>query len=174
KKQDDGSWKVVLDVGGAETKEPYTGSREPKTAPAIKKHAANAQVNVETERANLLQAEQAFLKSAQKDGIAKAFAQHLSATARVHRRGMQPILGHKAIAQFFARTTHVPTWEPLYAEVAHSGDLGYTYGSYALQKNLDSAIAVEQGYYARVWKRGANAQWQVVLDTTSPLPAEKN
>jgi len=173
KKQADGNWKVVLDVGGAETNEPYKGSREAKTIPAMKKKATNAKVNVETERINLLNAERAFLKSAQADGMVKAFSKHLNKEARLHRNGVQPILGQEAIAQFLAKASFSPTWEPMFAEVAQSGDLGYTYGSYELKETSNSNAATEKGYYARVWKRGANEQWQVVLDTTSPLPPEQ-
>jgi ketosteroid isomerase-like protein len=170
KKQADGNWKVVLDVGGAQTSEPYTGSREAKTAPAMKKKMTNAKVNVEAERSNLLNADRAFLKSAQTDGMAKAYAKHVSQYARVHRNGVQPIIGQEAIVQFLAKTSVAPTWEPMFADVAQSGDLGYTYGSYELK---EANATSEKGYYARVWKRGANDQWQVVLDTTSPLPPEQ-
>lgn len=170
KKQPDGNWKVVLDVGGAQTTEPYTGSREPTTAPAMKKKTTNTKVNVETERANLLNAERAFLKSAQTDGMVKAFAKYLSHYARLHRNGVQPILGQDEIVKFLAQTSVTPAWEPMFADVAQSGDLGYTYGSYEL-KEKDATS--EKGHYARVWKRGANNQWQVVLDTTSPLPPEQ-
>jgi ketosteroid isomerase-like protein len=173
KKQADGNWKVVLDVGGAETKEPYKGSREAKTAPAVAKKAMNAKVNVEAERANLLNAERVFLKSAQTGGMAKAFAKHLSQDARVHRNGVQPLLGQEAFTQFFAKTSFIPAWEPMFADVAQSGDLGYTYGSYELKDANNAGTTAEKGYYARVWKRGANDQWHVVLDTTSPLPPEE-
>lgn len=173
KKLADGNWKVVLDVGGAETTEPYTGSREAKTAPAAANKAMNAKVNVEAERANVLNAERAFLKSAQHDGMVKAFAKHLNQDARLHRNGVQPILGQEAITQFLAKTSFIPTWEPMFADVAQSGDLGYTYGSYELKETGNAGAIAEKGYYARVWKRGANGQWQVVLDTTSPLPPEE-
>jgi len=59
----------------------------------------------------------------------------------------------------------------LFAEVTQSGDWGYTYGSYELKEA--NRASTETGYYARVWKRGANEGWQVVLDTTSPLPPEQ-
>jgi len=173
KKQADGNWKVVLDVGGAETNEPYRGSREAKTAPAMKKKAMKAKVNVEAERTNLLNAERAFLKLAQADGMVKAFSKHLNKEARLHRNGVQPLHGQEAITQFLAKTSFIPIWEPMFADVAQSGDLGYTYGSYELKETSNSNAATEKGYYVRVWKRGANEQWQVVLDTTSPLPPEQ-
>jgi hypothetical protein len=105
KKDADGNWKVVLDVG-IQTNETYTGSRELQTATASKKKATTVKVNLEAERANLLNAERDFLKSAQIDGMVKAFVKHLSNDARV-------------------------------------------------------------------WKRGGNNKWYVMLDTTSPLPPEQ-
>jgi hypothetical protein len=51
--------------------------------------------------------------------------------------------------------------------------LGYTYGSYELKETSNANATTEKGYYARVWKRGANGQWHVVLETTSPLAPEE-
>ncbi len=173
KKQADGNWKVVLDVG-IQTNEAYTGARELRTAPAIKNEKMNTKVNVDTERTKLLNAERDFLKSAQTDGMVKAFAKHLSRDARVHRNGAQPILGQEAFVPFLAKNSFIPSWEPRFADVAQSGDLGYTYGSYELKEANTENTTAEKGYYARVWKRGANNKWYVVLDTTSPLPPEQN
>ncbi len=172
KKQADGNWKVVLDVG-TQTNAAYTGSRELKTAPDIERKDVRPKVNVEAERASLLNAERAFLKSAQTDGMVKAFAKHLSKDARIHRHGMLPILGQDAFVQFLAKTSFIPTWEPMFSDVAQSGDLGYTYGSYELKETSNSSATAEKGYYARVWKRGTNDQWQVALDVASPLPPEE-
>jgi ketosteroid isomerase-like protein len=137
------------------------------------KKTTNAKVNVEAERGNLLNAEHVFLKSAQTGGMVKAFAKHLSPYARLHRNGVQPILGQEEIVKFLVKTPVAPTWEPMFADVAQSGDLGYTYGSYELKATSNANATAEKGFYARVWKRGANDQWQVVLDTTSPLPLEQ-
>ncbi len=172
KRQADGNWKVVLDVG-IQTNEAYTGSRELKTAPASKKQTAGIKVNVEAVRANLLNAERDFFESAQAEGMVKAFAKHLSRDARVHRNGTQPLLGQEEFVPFLAQNSFSPIWEPKFAEMAQSGDLGYTYGSYELKDANAENATVEKGYYARVWKRGGNNKWYVVLDTTSPLPPEQ-
>ncbi len=169
KKQTDGTWKVALDLG-TDTKVPYTGSREPQTAPRDKMKPSAAKVEVEAERTKLLEVDRAFNQASQTEGAVKAFAKYLTPTARLHRNGELPILGQDAALKFLRKTSFTQTWSPSFVEVAQSGDLGYTYGGYELKE--DSKL--EKGYYVRVWKHGANAQWQVVFDVTSPLPpAEK-
>ena len=55
-------------------------------------------------------------------------------------------------------------WKPLRAEVADSGDLGYTYGAYELKKG---DLVIEHGTYVRVWKKQ-----RVVIDVMSPDPKD--
>jgi len=141
--------------------------------PLIQKKANPAEVNVETERASLLKAERDFLKAAQTDGIVKAFSKHSTQDSRLHRNGAQPILGEAEIVTFLAKTSFTPTWQPMFADVAQSGDLGYTYGNYEVKESNAPNAITDKGYYARVWKRGANNKWFVVLDTSSPLPPEQ-
>lgn len=165
KKQTDGTWKVALDLG-TDTKVPYTGSREPQTAPSSPMKSEPAKVDVETARAKLLEVDRAFSQASQSNGVVKAFAKYLTPTARLHRNGELPILGQDAIMKFLRKTSFTQTWSPSFVDVAQSGDLGYTYGGYELKEGGK----LEKGYYVRVWKHGANAQWKVVLDVTSPLP----
>lgn len=172
KKQANGQWKVALDLG-VDTNEPYTRSRELKTARPIRKKAGAAEVNVEAARAQLLNAERDFLKSAQTSGIVKAFAKHANIDARLHREGVPPILGREAITQFLVKAAFTQTWETSFADVAQSGDLGYTYGSYEMKEANNSNGVMEKGYYARVWKSDDNNQWQVVMEVTDALPPEK-
>ena len=168
KKQADGSWKVALDLG-TDTKVPYTGSREPQTLPPDKTKSIATPINVEVERSKLMEVDRAFIQVAQAEGVVKAFAKYLTPTARLHRNGELPISGHDAATKFLRRTAFTQTWAPSFVDVAQSGDLGYTYGSYELKEKSK----LEKGYYVRVWKRGANEQWKVALDVTSPLPPEQ-
>jgi len=172
KKQVDGQWKVALDLG-TDTNEPYTGSRELKTARPIRKKTSAAKVNVEAARAQLLNAERDFLKSAQTIGIVKAFAKHANVDARLHREGVPPLFGQEAVTQFLAKKAFIQTWEPAFADVAQSGDMGYTYGSYEMKEVNSSNGVTEKGYYARVWKSDDNHQWQMVMEVTDALPPEK-
>lgn len=55
------------------------------------------------------------------------------------------------------------TWEPLLADVAASGDLGYTHGRYQLTF-ADSTQPPLYGYYVTIWKKQADGQWRFVFD----------
>jgi ketosteroid isomerase-like protein len=67
------------------------------------------------------------------------------------------------------------TWAPVQAEMAASGDLGYTFGNYVLKaKDKDGKPVVEYGKYATVWKKQKDGSWRVAMDmgNASPAPAK--
>jgi ketosteroid isomerase-like protein len=67
------------------------------------------------------------------------------------------------------------TWAPVQAEMAASGDLGYTFGNYVLKaKDKDGKPVVEYGKYATVWKKQKDGNWKVAMDmgNASPAPAK--
>lgn len=164
KRQADGLWKVVLDAG-IETNEAYTGPHELSTG-RVSREASAASRSGE---ARLFELELALQEAVRTRGLAGAYSQYLNNDSRLHRNGMQPLQGQKAIVRYLSQYNDYPAWKPLFADIARSGDLGYVYGSYRLTGNTDQ----KTGYYARVWKLGVNNRWLVVLDTTSPNPSEK-
>ncbi len=61
------------------------------------------------------------------------------------------------------------TWEPERADIARSGDLGWTIGSYVLL--LPDADGTEQrrtGTYVSIWRRQVSGAWKVVMDLGNP------
>lgn len=170
KQQFNGEWRVVLDVG-TETNAAYTGSRELRTGSAA---GSTAAVDPQQDQhASLFAAERALQESASKTGMAGAYAGVLNSDSRLHRNGMQPLLGQKPIVQYLRqRENYQPSWKPLFADIARSGDLGYVYGSYRFKRAGAEDSALEQGYFTRVWKRGQDNKWRLVVDITSPLAAE--
>jgi ketosteroid isomerase-like protein len=184
KRQTDGAWKVVVDVGiqtpapDAEERALRFQSVRPQS-PARKgaKSAPVNNVNLESERAGLLETDREFIRAADSRGALKAFEAHLGDEARLHRNGIFPLTKPESIHSFLAQKKFMLSGEPLQAEVAQSNDLGYTYGRYELRADGagHATATAEKGYYVRVWKRdGARGRWKIVLDTTHPLPpAEK-
>jgi ketosteroid isomerase-like protein len=68
------------------------------------------------------------------------------------------------------------TWTPVKAEMAASGDLGYTYGNYVYTaKNKDGKLVANHGKYTSIWKKQKDGQWKVVVDmgNSSPDPKAK-
>jgi ketosteroid isomerase-like protein len=51
------------------------------------------------------------------------------------------------------------------ADVAASGDLGYTFGTYVfITKDKDGKPFREYGKYTSIWKMQKDGSWKVVLD----------
>jgi ketosteroid isomerase-like protein len=63
------------------------------------------------------------------------------------------------------------TWAPVKAEMAASGDMGYTHGNYVLKsKDKDGKIVARYGKYASIWKKQKDGSWKVVLDMGNSSP----
>jgi ketosteroid isomerase-like protein len=63
------------------------------------------------------------------------------------------------------------TWTPVKADMAASGDLGYTYGNYIYTaKNKEGKVVANYGKYASIWKKQKDGQWKVVVDMGNSSP----
>ena len=68
------------------------------------------------------------------------------------------------------------TWTPVKADMAASGDLGYTYGNYVFKhKDKSGKLITDYGKYTSIWKKQKDGSWKVVVDmgNSSPAPKEK-
>jgi ketosteroid isomerase-like protein len=86
------------------------------------------------------------------------------------RANQIPIEGYEAIRESLmgeSDSTFTLTWEPKFAKMAASGELGYTYGTYQItDKHTDSIIGV--GKYATIWQKQSDGKWKAILDTGNP------
>lgn len=66
-------------------------------------------------------------------------------------------------------------WQATYAEVAASGDLGYTIGTFELVAEHEGTAMLTLGKYVTVWGKQADGSWKVLVDcfntNGSPTPA---
>lgn len=87
--------------------------------------------------------------------------------------GRAPI--RKGMAATFADTSVHVAWYPVFATVAASGDLGYTWGYYRWMSRDDKGMPAPPatGKYLTIWRRDASGRWKVVVDTGNqgPVPA---
>lgn len=71
------------------------------------------------------------------------------------------------------------SWKTTKVEVAKSGDIAYTTGTYELTMNDASGKPVpDHGKYVEVWKKQADGKWKVAVDIWNsdvllPLPEKK-
>ena len=118
------------------------------------------------EAAALLTADRELNERTASGGTAQAYRAHLAAAARLHRFGMLSIVGRGAIADWLDQHAASMSATSGAADAAEAGDIGYSYGTYALKGD-----AVESGAYIRVWTRDGAGRWLVVADVTQPTPS---
>ena len=95
-------------------------------------------------------------------------------------RGGEVVQGPAAILELmgpsFADTSFSLRWTPVHADIAASGDLGYTYGTYESKSpGADGKPVVRTGMYVTIWKKQPDGSWKVVVDlgSANPRPVSK-
>lgn len=61
-------------------------------------------------------------------------------------------------------------WEPLWADVSRSGDLGYTTGPSVRTDHSTAKRPTYYGFYFSFWKKQPTGEWKVVFDVGTELP----
>ncbi|HUI09379.1 MAG TPA: hypothetical protein VL221_03570 [Bacteroidota bacterium] len=96
-----------------------------------------------------------FMKYFADDGISLSPAPHLyKKTARKSPPPANPL----------ARTLY---WEPIFADIASSGDLGCTMGPSRYRDASKADTTVSYGFFFSVWKKGHDGAWKVAVDVGS-------
>jgi ketosteroid isomerase-like protein len=172
KQQPDGSWKFAVDLGISNPQPtapiaPWQGSE--KTTNTGSK---SANVDVASASAALLKLEREFSNASATQGAVRSFLSHSANDVRLFREGSFPFVGKDAAEQALVGDKKVWTWQPQFADVARSGDLGYSYGVYELRSNDAARALAEKGNYLRIWKR-QDGGWKVLIDVANPLPPEE-
>jgi ketosteroid isomerase-like protein len=171
KKQPDGSWRVVVDLG--------TPHPRPETKPtglSFPSHDQSASaksapsIDVQAGRAALLDVDRAFSRASASKGAVAAYPSYSSDAIRFYRINRFPTTGKEAVRAFLSGKPGLFTWQPAASDVSRSGDLGYTYGSSEFKKSKSSDEPAERDSYLRIWKKQADGRWKVVLDVASPIP----
>jgi hypothetical protein len=70
-----------------------------------------------------------------------------------------PMVGEGAVVAWLRGQLPYAAGESRFAATSMAGDLGYTYGAYALKGHQAS-----RGFYVRVWTRGRDGVRRVALD----------
>jgi ketosteroid isomerase-like protein len=118
----------------------------------------NEEALIEMQKADIAFSEYSKLK-----GMHKAFLQFIADDAVLLHSNTIPIIGADAIL-FIANMNDANlelTWNPLGGEVASSGEMGYTYGTFFLKKDTTT---MQQGSYVTIWKKQPDGKWKFVLE----------
>lgn len=160
KRQRNGSYRVVMDVG---VPTPSAVSFPPGlTRPAYTGRFSGDYDDTTPPLGNADRLLNSVLRSNQARGWRTVVAE----AARLHRRNALPLVGERNIARWAASQPAYALADTRFSEAARSGDLGYTWGTYAVPTGRGGPR--EEGFYVRVWARHSDGQWRLALDVLQP------
>lgn len=174
KRQEDGTYRVVMDFG-VPTPGPVSYAPDFTRAPH-----ANRFIGDYDEHTPPLGAADSVLNSALRSGPTRAYRGRVADGGRLLRPGQLPVVGEQSINTWAASQRTYAAADTRSTESARSGDLGYSWGTYALRPapaargtgapaaRRGGAPMPEHGFYVRVWVRERNGQWKLALDVLQP------
>ncbi len=162
KRQADGSYKVVIDVGVNVPGEPPFAPGFTRT-PAASRWTGRDSLDGAT--AALADADASVNRGALA-GQASGYQGRLAEGARLHRFGIMPVVGMTAATAWLRSQPPYTAGETRVTQVAASRDLGYTWGTYAVAAAANTQP--EKGFYVRAWTRSADGTWAIALDVLQP------
>lgn len=154
KKQSDGNWKNVLDIGishGPVT-EPITWSSSKKPSNGTKSRKMGA----------ALAAEKSFAAELAK-GRKAAYRKAIGEEVRMMVVGHLPFVGPSTLDRYLNACPPQQNARILGTETASSGDLGYVYGTVDATVTKDGKSQTKTATFVRIWKF-EGGKWKIVLD----------
>jgi ketosteroid isomerase-like protein len=119
----------------------------------------------------LMVADRAFAAAVAEGGSA-AWASWFHEDGAMIQPRIGEVRGRDEILAFMAGLDDPGTslrWEPQRAEIAASGDLGWTTGTYvSASVGEDGETVRGEGRYVSIWRRAADGSWRVVMDLGNP------
>ena len=113
----------------------------------------------------LIATDKAFSEMSSASGMKKAYIEYIDSNGVLLRPENMPIIGANAIDYLIQQddTGYQLTWEPRHVEVANSGDMGFTYGIYAMRPKENDTIIY--GTYTSIWCKQKDGKWKLALDS---------
>jgi len=117
------------------------------------------------EKIKMMDADRAFSKLSKEKGMKAAFMEYIDSNGVLLKPGEYPVVGADAIDFLIQQndSAYILQWKPTKGVIAESGELGYTYGVYALKLiEKDTTIF---GTYINIWKKQSDGNWKYVLNS---------
>jgi ketosteroid isomerase-like protein len=165
RRQNDGAWKVELDVGTEATAAIHAYFGRPFRALGGKGSTPQLPSGqFVPDRSVLYRLDSTLSERQAVRGVRRAYGEVLAGSARALRDGIGPIIGKTAILAHIGRAKDARFLTPAGGGISQSGDFGYTYGAF----RSVSGTSAPSGYYVHVWKKLQGRDWLLVVDKESP------
>ena len=139
-------WRTILLMGFLLT----TNAQEPVT----KSHLHSM---VDTERA--------FAKASEEKGTRESFLMFIADNGILFRP--TAVLGKKWLQENPSPPSDkrpVLAWQPIFADMAAAGDMGYTFGPWEFKQDIKDQKPVAFGHFATIWKKQSDGKWKFAID----------
>ncbi|HLP18351.1 MAG TPA: DUF4440 domain-containing protein [Bacteroidota bacterium] len=165
KKQRDGSWKVVIDIGtdATETITRFFGSGFTRLG-GYAFGKLDDTVDPVVARNELLGMDSTYASIVAVKDVQTAYRELLDTNAVALRQGIGPIEGRDTIIASLTINHGLRLLTPFDADASKAGDLGYTYGSY----KINPEVSKPSGYYVRIWRKNADGVWKLAVEKDAP------
>ena len=120
----------------------------------------------------LMAADRAFAKATATKGV-EGWVEAFADNGAMLPAGLPIVRGRKAIRDLMSPAFESEgfefQWEPEEADIAASGDIGYTIGRYERTvTGPDGTSNTTTGKYVSIWKRQEDGTWKVAVDLGTP------
>lgn len=136
--------------------------------------AAAQKTKSEDALTQMVATERSFSRTSEQKGTREAFAAFIADDGILFRP--RAVVGKKWMQEHpLPPATNHPllTWQPIYAFMAQSGDLGYTTGPWQYKNDIKDAKPSAFGNFFTIWKRQSDGSWRFVLDLGISNPEPK-
>jgi len=169
KKQLNGTWLVLIDVGSVRGRR-AVGTAGPAAVKALRPVVPETvSIDVDTAKSSLMEADRAFSNLSSFKGAAEAYTRYAADDIRFYPRQSAGVAGLEPVRGALPAPQALLTWRPTSGLTADSGDLGFTYGMKELRADGPAGTPELFGYL-RIWRRDAAGAWKVALEIDDPKP----
>lgn len=124
----------------------------------------------------LLSVDREFSAMCMDKGMQEAFLEYAADDVIKLRPGELPVMNKAELRQMFEAHASDGVlkfqWSPVKADIAASGDLGYTFGNWSIFIRSDGVTkdTTIYGNYVSIWKKQKDGSWKYVLDGGNSTP----
>ncbi|HEV8140775.1 MAG TPA: nuclear transport factor 2 family protein [Pyrinomonadaceae bacterium] len=137
--------------------------------------AAAQKTKSEDALTQMVATERSFSRTSEQKGTREAFAAFIAEDGILFRP--HAVVGKKWMQEHPlppSNTRPLLTWQPIYAFMSRSGDLGYTTGPWQYKSDIKDAKPSAFGNFMTIWRKQADGTWKFVLDLGIDNPEPKN
>jgi len=169
KKNTKGVWKLALDAGTPHPK-PKRDADLVFQNPRNEIYQKQRSENRLQQREDLIFSSDKLMGTILKADNTIAFKEFVAEGSRLLFPGFEPVIGKKAILDFWQKQNLRLTSEPVKADRSYSGELAFTYGDATIVKKSES----KKYNYIRIWEVQPGYVWNVIMEVYTEANEPEN